>query len=179
MKSAIVLALMATASLAACSSNDSTSDRADQSSGPAPTTASASSDATAAAYEGATIPEGTYRKEVTRADIEKAGLSPADFDYGNWPRGRNGIVTYRFQGDSWTQFGAFSESSLTPGSSGTLAYDDKGRLVLSEQCCGDTIIRRKVAGESLTLKVVGPEAALADPATKIMRDGTYAGPDRA
>ncbi len=86
-----------------------------------------------------------------------------------------GCVAYRFKGDSWTQFGAFSESTLTPGSSGALSYDDSGRLVLSEPCSGETIIRWKLTGEKLTMKVTGPEAALADPMTKIMRDGTYSG----
>ncbi|HEY3014151.1 MAG TPA: hypothetical protein VGJ41_03520 [Nocardioides sp.] len=175
MKTLIVIALTAiTASLAACSSDDTSRGVADQSTPPASATESTSSEGTQATYDGPTIPEGAYRKEVTRDDIKKAGLSPADFDYRTWPR-EHAIVTYRFEGDSWTQFWGFSESTLTPGSSGTLSYDNRGRLILSEPCCGETVIRWKRTGGKLTMKVTGPEAALADPMGKIMRDGTYAG----
>ena len=150
MKKHIALtALLTVVALAGCS-NDSDKEAGDDGSASSSTSAAAE-----AAYEGPTIPDGEYEKLVEA------------------PKRLH--VRYKFADGAWTEFhdAGTAGSDLEPGSHGTYAYDDDGNLLLDEPCCGVTVLEWQADGDRLTLTAIGPDEALADPMTKVMRDGDY------
>jgi hypothetical protein len=159
MRIRIVLAISAAAlALSACGSTEE------------PTTKESSpaiSTPTEASYDGPTIPDGTYEKLLSPK--EAAALIGEDRARELWPKSGSLHQVYKFAGTSWTELNADGEAPLQKGSDGTLSYDEAGRLVLHEPCCGDTAITWTVDGDTLTMKTEGGD----DPMDRVMRDGTY------
>lgn len=153
MKIRIVLAvLVSTAALASCGSDDTDKDARNNVTAPASTPA-----ATVSAHDGPTIPPGQYEKFVSTAKRKPLH------------------VLYKFEDGTWGEFnnGETAGGDLEPGSHGTYTYDADGNLVLDEPCCGVTVLEWHADGDRLTMKAIGPDAALADPMVHVMRDGAY------
>jgi hypothetical protein len=150
--------------VAVCGSN---ADSSEPAGAPTPTT----SKPAGAAYDGPTIPAGIYVKTFTERDVERLGVGAV---YGDRfaPDG-TAVVVYKFGDGFWSESNGPTEDSVEPGSDGSHSYDDEGNLVLDEPCCGETVLTWSLDGDALTMVAVGPEGALADPMTHLMRAGTY------
>lgn len=164
---AMVVAILA-ASLTGCSSDppDHAGSSADSSMSSATSTQSPE-----AGYDGPTIPAGVYTKTFDKAHVDKLGLTGV-YDGGFNADGAS-MVVYKFDDGTWSESSGGTDRQLEVGSHGEYTFAHDGDLVLNETCCGDTELTWSLEGDQLTLKAVGPDAALADPMTKLMRDGTY------
>lgn len=133
-----------------------------------PSAAPSTPDTTGSANDAKTIPSGVYEKTVTEKDVQDVGVDPGGIAFS--PDG-TALVVYKFADGVWTQFSGPTEDQLDPGSDGTHHYDD-GNLVLSEECCGDSILTWSWDGTKLTMALeTGDQPFL--PIDHLMRDGTY------
>ena len=174
MKSVIAMAIGSAAlTLAACSTGGSSG-----SAGTPPTSAAVTSSAatTEAAYDGPTIPAGSYTKEITRKDLRRLGIrvgtGPDEFDPVQFSAAGTALVVYKFAQDEWTQFSGPDAGHLLPASNGTHTYDADGNLVVSEPCCGDSTLTWNWDGTTLTMTLKSWDMPPV-PMDHLMRDGTY------
>lgn len=142
--------LTALLAVAACSSS---ADPGDEAAGPtsAGSTAPAAVETSSApAYDGPTIPDGDYRRVLDDAAKRQAGvtLSNAALEWG--PDGTM-TNTLRFRGDQWAQVADYGDGAPTVGASGTISYDQRGRLLVDEPCCGRSRFTWDLDGDELTM----------------------------
>ena len=138
---AIGLALLP---LTACSSGEPTASN--DSSPIAPTTATPAK----SAYDGPTIPDGDYQRLITQKVKTRLGITLSDAELGFAPDGTLTNII-RFLGDQWVQLANHNGEPPTVGSHGTLSYDQHGRLIVDEPCCGSSRYTWKLDGDKLTL----------------------------
>lgn len=86
-------------------------------------------------YAGPTIPDGDYRKVITRKDWRRLGIDMSDRELELAPDGTLTNVI-RILGEQWVQLANYNGDTPAVGSHGTLRYDEQGRLVVDEPCCG-------------------------------------------
>lgn len=94
-----------------------------------------SSPTTAQEWAGETIPDGTYARTATMADVERLGLPK---DRAREFLGKDGESHYelRIEADDWAQFGDFEDAAMTQGDGGTATYDAEGNWVVTSPGCG-------------------------------------------
>jgi hypothetical protein len=138
---------------------------------PRPSSSSAASQPSEAAHDGPAIEPGTYTRTVSTKDVTALGQDPAAFPDLLGANGK-GLVAYKFEEGAWTEYHGPNEEQLERGSFGTLHYDQDGKLVLSEACCGDSLLTWQSDGS--TLKMTLESSAIAvTPIDHLMRDGVY------
>ena len=152
--------------LAGCGGQDSTTD-AD----PSPSTSSAAPQPSEAAYEGPAIEPGTYTRTISTKDIKALGQNPAAFPDVLGANGK-GLVVYKFEESAWTEYHGPRDDQLERGSFGTHHYDEDGRLVFSEACCGDSFLTWQSDGSTLSMTLETGAIAVT-PIDHLMRDGVY------
>ncbi|MGN6577547.1 MAG: hypothetical protein ACTHKG_17890 [Nocardioides sp.] len=168
----VVALVTALAAMAGCTSGTEPADPAG-----AAVSASVSGSASTAVvaeeerYRGPTIPDGVYRKKITKRQVRTLGIDPAEIASGFSARA-SALVVYKFAHPAWTQFEGPAEAQLSSGSRGTLRYENGRRLVLSEDCCGDSVLTWRWDGTRLTLKLRSGENGIL-PMDHLMRDGVY------
>jgi hypothetical protein len=126
------------------------------------------------AYDGPTIPEGIYLKKLHRRQFRALGVDLRAPEVGDRfaPDGTT-YVSWKFTDSAFAQFEGKTPETLAVGSSGSYRYDARGRLILTEACCGDTTVLWHGDGDTLTLKLAAPPQALKDPMGTLMVTGTY------
>ncbi len=170
MKSPILLVIpMLLLPTAGCASSDSST--ASTGSGDEPAGASTKPTGTEAAYDGPTIPPGVYEKTFTEKYVKRLGLLDL-YDGGFSPDGTS-MVVYKFEDGFWSESSGPTRETVDEGSFGTHDYDEDGNLVIHEPCCGDGVLTWSLDGDILTMKMISPTVAVADPLTQLMRDGSY------
>jgi hypothetical protein len=125
----------------------------------------------ATAYTGPRIPEGSWSREVTVAQMNAAGLHPAKswlsdngFDDGK------GKFIIEFAGDRWFIFVETNQKALEIGDQGAIAYDALGRWVQA----GVLAIEWSVTDDTLTTHDVARlDGALPDPGENAVLSGTW------
>lgn len=112
------------------------------------------------------LPDSTWRKVVTTRDALAAGVSRARVRDDIGPDGRLPLEL-RLAGDTFTQTGLYSGPAWEVGDSGTIAYDGRGRLVVTSEQCAEcpalTLSWRVVRGRLEVTRVApstGPMAAV-------------------
>jgi hypothetical protein len=134
-------------SLTACSSDEPTTST---DSSPSSPTAPTSATPTEAAYDGPTIPDGDYQRVITQKVKRRLGITLSDAELEFAPDGTLTNVI-RILGDQWVQLANNNGDPPTVGSQGTLSYDQEGRLIVDEPCCGNSRYTWKLHGDKLTL----------------------------
>ena len=154
--------------LAGCGGGDSSTTTTTD---PSPSSSSTASQPSEAAYDGPTIVPGTYTKSVSITEVRALGLKPSDVQdlVGS---GGTGLVAYKFEEAVWTEYHGPSEDRLERGSFGTHHYDEDGMLVISETCCGDSLLTWETDGSTLTMTLES-SAVEVTPVDHLMRDGVY------
>lgn len=134
-------------------------------------------------WEGATIPEGSYAKTVSREQALAAGVPSTDFGDATELR-----ITYRFKDGRWLQLANYGGGPDTVGDRGTYVYDGQGRLLITSDSSGCDgcrgVVEWSMDGDVLTMEIDWDDAANdglgvlgVDPAEKsivsLMVSGTY------
>ena len=98
--------------------------------------------------DGPQIPDGDSERILTPADLDKVGLTrvPAE-----WAPDDTLTNRLRFEGESMAQLANYDGGPMTVGSSGSIAYDAEGRLILDESCCPPGGYTWNVTDDTLTL----------------------------
>jgi hypothetical protein len=99
-------------------------------------------------YDGPQVPDGDYQRTMTLADLNRVGLARVPAEWAP-----DGTLTnlLRFDGASMAQLANYDGGPMVVGSSGSIAYDVDGRLILDEACCAPGGYTWKVTGDTLTL----------------------------
>ena len=124
-----------------------------------------------AAYDGPAIEPGTYTRKVSVKDVKALGQDPSMLPDLLGPDGK-GLVVYKFEGSAWTEFHGPDDDQLERGSFGSHRYDENGHLVLSEPCCGESVLVWNSDGSTLHMKLQNG-ATEPTPIDHLMRDGVY------
>jgi TRAP-type transport system periplasmic protein len=133
-----------------------------------------------AATPSATIPSGTYRRTVNRADAEALGIDESFIATEIGPDNELDVAFVFADDGRWTQLADYSGTGvLESGDFGTYTYDDAGRLVTTSNntgcrgCVG--VFEWTFADGVLTLALVPHEGQERpyDPIEILMTDGEY------
>ena len=127
----------------------------------------------AGAYTGPRIPDSSWRKVVTRAQLVRAGADSAHLAE-NLGRADRLPTTLSFIGDVYSHSGRYPEG-WSVGDAGTLAYDPDGRLALTSTApgCRGCIISLtwRIRGDRLVLG--GFRSTPDDPMARVMLEGVW------
>lgn len=152
-----VAALVAGALLAGCAgATDGTSGTA---------SVSSTTDSAASTGPGARIPDGTWSREVTTAEISRRGLTIApEVIVGNYLDDGRARLVLKTQGSRWSILVEDNEGAFEVGDQGDTSYDAKGRWVqASDSSGGSGLIVWAVSGDTLTTSMArttsGPQPA--------------------
>lgn len=167
LRTSLVVAAV-TLTLAGCGGGDSSTTTAAD---PSPSSSATASQPSEAASGGPAIAPGTYTRNVSVKEVRALDLKPSDLQDVVGPDG-TGMVAYKFEEAVWTEYHGPSEDRLERGSFGTHHYDDDGMLVISETCCGDSLLTWETDGSTLTMTLESSEVEVT-PVDHLMRDGVY------
>jgi hypothetical protein len=146
----LVLAVAAVTIVALTACGSDSSHHADGT-GRVRSSATSSPSTEASAWTGPRIPDGEYRQLLTRKTLKKHGItqSPRELQWAP-----NGTLTdlLRINGNYWAQFENENGGAPSVGSSGGLSYDEQGRLVQTEDCCGESRYIWTLQGDNLTIQ---------------------------
>ncbi len=132
--------------LAACTG--SPEEKADPGSA-SPSVSSTPSEEAPPEWTGPTIPDGDYQQLLTPASLRNFGITQTPEEWAP-----DGTLTnmLRIAGPQWAQLANTNEDAMSVGSSGSLSYDQQGRLIEIEPCCGESRYTWRLDGDTLTIK---------------------------
>ncbi len=126
-------------------------------------------------YDGPTVPNSSWTKELSAAQGRRAGMGRADILHHFEQDGRLPLSLELLDG-SWSISVTNDAGVREPGDVGTFEYDDQGRLVMtsySEGCPGCvSTLAWSLRGESLSLEPVGPLPG-GEPLERLIMGGTW------
>jgi hypothetical protein len=142
---------------------------------PSPAPAPVTSSASPSSSPQATIPEGvSWTRTLTNADRKAFNVDVSTKEM-EWAPDHTLVTILKFGGGAWTQFANYNGGPQQPGDDGTYSYDTAGNLVLTSPVGGTYQYSWHVAGDRLTLKMLGvPPRSSGDlAATRMMTEGVW------
>ncbi|KQU64137.1 hypothetical protein [Phycicoccus sp. Root101] len=138
------------------------SGQATQSSSPPPSTTAPTS--TAPATDKARIPDGTWTREVTKAEITRRGLQiPPEVITGNYLDDGSVRLVLKSQAARWSILVEDDAGAFEVGDQGGTSYDAEGRWVqASDSTGGSVLIDWKISGDTLTTSIPKSGPQLSD-----------------
>jgi len=130
---------------------------------------------TASAYDGPTLPDSSWSRELTAEQVRRAGMPNADIRLHFGPDGWLPL-TLQFVDDTWSTSLTNDSGVDETGDVGTLEYDDRGRMWMtsnSEGCPGCvSTMAWTIRGDGLSLEPAGALPG-GDPLERLIMGGTW------